>query len=81
VRYWVKRTGAAQKLEIQIRRDEYHLFPYFSLGASLTKKRGIRKANGVRDAAAFPLHPDKSSDVLRFEVGAMRRLPLLFSKK
>ena len=76
--------GAAQKLEIRIRRDECHLVPYFSLRTFLTKKRGMREANGVRDAEAFPLQPDNSSDVLRFEVGfptSRERLPLLFSKK
>jgi len=36
----------------------------------------MREANGIRDAAAFPLQPDNSADAQRFEVGSMRRLPL-----
>ena len=72
-----------QRIEPLYRRDECRLVPYFSLRTFLTKKRGIREANGVRDAAAFPLQPDNSADVLRFEVGlptSRERLPLLFSK-
>jgi len=60
------------------------LVPYFSLRTFLTKKRGMREAHGVRDAAAFPMQPDNSSDIQKFEVGfptSREGLPLLFSKK
>ena len=72
-----------QRIEPLYWRDKCRLVPYFSLRTFLTKKRGIREAKGVGDAAAFPLLPDNSANVLRFEVGlptSWERLPLLFSK-
>ena len=50
--------------------------PNFFLTTFLSKSREMWAAKGIRDTVAFPMQPDNSQDDLRFEVGAMRRLPL-----